>query len=704
MDSQKEAFLQEFNELLTEVEEAVLEVEETMNTDLEHEAVNRLFRAMHSIKGIAGMFGYDSITDFTHHVESTLDLVRNGDLNTSKELITLVLRSHDILTSMIQEPPQAGGILPKPCEDIVAHLTALIGRKGIQEIAEEEQNEEEDEPAKEIAQVIYSYRISCKPKEGRLGESSSILSVFQQLKELGEASFQISSDEIPPLYDLDPTQLYVAWEIILSSEATYNEVSDLFMFIENDCEIIVDCIDEISTSEDIDDLDNDYKKLGEILVDRGALSKEKLDETLSGTSRIGDLLVEKKLVNEREVEAALVEQKQIRKIRDTKKNEISSATIRVKANKLDSLVSLVGELVTAQARLSGIASKRNDAEISSIAETLQGLVNNLRDDTMSIRMVPIGSTFTVFKRLVRDLSMELGKDINLEIFGEETELDKTVIERLKDPLVHIVRNSIDHGIESAEERVRKGKRSMGSLKITAEHIGAFVQIKVEDDGAGLNLDKIREKAIERNIISQDAQLSKQETCQLIFAPGFSTADKVTDISGRGVGMDVVKKNIEALRGTITVDTTPGEGTKIILQLPLTLAIIDGLMVEIADTPYIIPLSMVEECMDLDQEEIENVRGRQIINLRGHALPFINLRDALALKGHEIQQEQVVITRFNQNNVGLVVDKIIGGHQTVIKSLGPGLKNAKHVSGATILGDGTVALILDIRKLVTLERS
>ncbi len=698
MNAQLEGFLLEMGELLTEVEDAILEVENSSDSQSENDAVNRLFRAMHSIKGIAGMFGFDLITDFTHHVESALDLVRNGELPVSKELINLVLRSHDLISELL-DSTEGETELPDTGHVIISSLTDLIGSNSAEDSENETNNSGKNkEDCSDLnSGTLFTYRITFKPNIEFFESGNSIEELLTSVNELGDVLFHPDYSSLPIIDDLNPEQCLISWELILTTKCDRNAICDIFIFAEDHCSLEITLIDEIGDSQDTDD--QEYKRLGEILVDRGAISKDTLNDVLSESSRIGDILVDKHLVEPKDVESALVEQKQVRNTREKRNKAITNATIRVQAQKLDSLVSLVGELVTAQARLTSVGLERNDSEINDIAETLENLVSGLRDETMSIRMVPIDSTFTTFKRLVRDLSGELGKEINLNMLGGDTELDKTVIERLKDPLVHIVRNSVDHGIESTGQREKLGKNRVGNLTLKAEHAGAFVQITVEDDGAGLNLKRIKEKAVERGLITPEAQLSDQEISMLVFAPGFSTADTVTDISGRGVGMDVVKQNIEALRGSIAVDTKLGEGTKIILRLPLTLAIIDGLMVQVAGEYYIIPLSMVEECMDLDMAEVEKIKGRNIINLRGKALPFVKLRDSLLLEGDEPSMEQVVITSVNGMEVGFVVDHVIGSHQTVIKSLGPGLRQAKHISGATILGDGTVALILDVQKLV-----
>ena len=414
--------------------------------------------------------------------------------------------------------------------------------------------------------------------------------------------------------------------------------------------------------------------------------------------RLGEILTDTGMVSRSKIQSALVEQDKAKQIQQVRELKVGS-TVRVPSERLDKLVDLVGELVTVQARLSQTASTRNDAELICLAEEVEGLTAELRDNAMSTRMVPIGNTFRKFRRLVRDLSQELGKEIELVTQGEETELDKTVIEKLNDPLVHLIRNSVDHGIEPSSTRQALGKPSVGTLRLTANHSGASVIIQIIDDGAGLDADAIRKKAIERGLISEESHLSDKDAFQLIFAPGFSTAKTVTGVSGRGVGMDVVKKNIEQLGGSIDLHSHKNEGTTINLKLPLTLAIIDGLLVKVGQNYFVLPLAMVEECVEVTHAEMNKIEGRSTLNVRGHLIPYIRLRDVFKINGQIPSLQHIVITEEDGQRIGLAVDHVIGSRQTVIKSLGRIFKNARDISGATILGDGTVALILDINSLI-----
>ena len=473
---------------------------------------------------------------------------------------------------------------------------------------------------------------------------------------------------------------------------------DVFVFVEDDCELNIDIIDDSLTS----DKETSHKKLGDILVERGDLSTENLRKTLAKQKRFGQMLLDANLINACKVESALAEQQHVSVItekREIKQKKDAASTIRVDSDKLDSLVNLVGELVTVQARLTQTAASKDDSELILVAEEVERLTEELRDNTMSVRMVQIGTMFARFKRLIRDLSSEMGKTIEMSTEGAETELDKTVIDKLNDPLVHLIRNSIDHGIETPDDREAAGKPRHGIVHLSATHSGANVLIEIVDDGAGLNPEAIKAKAVEKGLIEPDAELPEKDIFALILQAGFSTAEKVTNVSGRGVGMDVVKRSIEALRGTIDISSKRGVGTTITLKIPLTLAIIDGLLVKIGQEVFVVPLSLVEECVELTAEDIEKAHGRHIANVRGEIIPYINLRDKFSINGGKPDIEQIVIAEVDDNRVGFVVDDVIGEHQTVIKALGKFYRDVEGVSGATILGDGTVALILDIPKLV-----
>ncbi|MFW5730764.1 MAG: chemotaxis protein CheA, partial [Desulfonatronovibrionaceae bacterium] len=456
-------------------------------------------------------------------------------------------------------------------------------------------------------------------------------------------------------------------------------------------------IEKLTSSSQID-TEEAHDKLGEILVQRGALTAEDVEEVLKLQERIGRILVQSGKVSPQEVASALAEQDIVKKAGARKKEAVQVSSIRVDSHKLDNLVDLVGELVIAQARLNQIVSEIHSPKLQTLAEEMERLSDSLRDSTLGIRMMPIGATFSKFTRLVRDLSRDLKKEIQLLTKGADTELDKTVIERLNDPLVHLLRNSIDHGIEDPAERQKLGKKRQGTITLSAAHAGGEVIIEIVDDGKGLDPEVIRQKALDRGLIQPDADMNDKDVQQLIFEPGFSTAAKVTGVSGRGVGMDVVKRGIETLRGNISVESSKGQGTKVAIKLPLTLAIIDGLEVKVGEESLVVSLSVVEECVELRTEN-EKKESRSIINLRDEIVPYVRLGDWFHIDTRDQQIEQIVIVNVKNQRVGLVVDKVVGQHQTVIKSLGQVYQNVRGISGATVRGDGSMALILDVPSLV-----
>jgi len=688
IDVHRQAFKEEAYELLSELESSLLELEEGPD---DSDLIGRVFRAMHTIKGSGSMFGFDDIAHFTHEVETIFDMVRNGKLQVTKTLVNLTLSARDQIKSMLDNSDGGGGADLAESGRIIAGLRALASLEA--PVAAQAQTEAKHRAAGTDARVTYRVRFQPNPEIFSCG--SNPLNLLAELRDLGPCNVVAQTAALPALEDMDPELCYILWDVVLTTDQGLNAIRDVFIFVEDDCVLSIDKIaeyDEASGPEN-------HQKLGEIMRDRGDISAEEMAAVLAKQQRFGELAVANGLVTEDKVESALVEQRHVQAVRQEKQNADAGNSIRVPAERLDVLVNLVGELVTVQARLSQTAAGRADAELVAIAEEVERLTGELRDSALNIRMLPIGSTFSKFKRLVRDLSGELGKEIEMTTDGAETELDKTVIERLNDPLVHLIRNSIDHGVELPEVRIAAGKPRFGTVHLSAVHSGDSVLITIKDDGAGLDKEAIRAKAVERGLISASAELPEKELFAQIFAPGFSTAKKVSSVSGRGVGMDVVKRAIDQLRGTIELASVHGEGTRIMVRIPLTLAIIESLLVRIGGDFYMLPLSMVDECVELTREDVARAHGRNLANVRDHLVPYIPLRERFLIPGAVPDIEQIVITQVNGVRVGFVVDQVIGEHQTVIKSLGRAYKNAEGISGATILGDGSVALILDVPQLV-----
>ncbi len=696
MNKQREVYKEEANELLADIEVSLLELEETPD---DPELIGRVFRALHTIKGSGAMAGFDDIADFAHEIETIFDRVRDGNLPVTKDLVSLALSARDQIKMMLDASGTGERIDTFRLKGLVAAFRELLPESS--EAPEADGMAEPSEPAgkDETEGNDTTYRIRFRPKMDIFKDGTNPILLLNELRELGPCNVLAQTDDIPFLENFDPEACYTYWDIILTTSKGTNAIRDVFIFVEQNCQLNIEMIDAAG-------LESDYKRLGEILLERNDLCCDDLGRVLVDHKRLGEKLVEKNLVDMGIVQSALVEQAHVKQIRKKRHETAIASSVRVPAEKLDSLVDLVGELVTLQARFTQevtiqgeeYAETEDHSELVSISEELDRLTADLRDITMSIRMLPIGTTFSSFRRLVRDLSDELGKDIRLITEGGETELDKTVIERLNDPLVHIIRNSVDHGIEAPKIRETSGKSRQGTIRLWAEHYGADVLIRISDDGAGLDPDVIRVKAEERGVVSLDDELSESQIFSQIFSPSLSTSEQVTDISGRGVGMDVVKRSIESLRGAIEIESDKGTGTTITLKIPLTLAIIDGFLVKIGEGYFVLPLSSVEECVSLSPEDMELAKKRNMMRFRDQIIQYLDLRDIFNTEEVTSNTERVVIVEARNERVGLGVGQVIGQHQTVIKTLSRVYRDVEGISGATILGDGTVALILDVSQL------
>jgi len=711
-DEYLQTFVVECRELLEQMEQALLSLEQA---EQDPEIINAIFRAAHTIKGSAGMFGIDPIVAFTHAAESVLDRVRGGDIAMTAPLAALFIEAHDHLKELVDHV--AEGSQPDPASDnqgqsLIKQLEAYLGQTADQ-TAEAHSNSDdvpvlqhdrvEREHSDNIAGTdLWHISLRFGPEVFRNGmDPFSFVRCLSSLGSIVELVTLI--DAIPPAERMDPETCYLGFEISFNSQADKVEIDNIFNFVRSDCLIrILPPRSKISEYQRlIAELPEQDMRLGEILVKCGTLTPEELEAILHLQAQhgdepqrpIGEVLIEQQLVSSPVVEAALEKQKQVK---DNKHSEAS--LIRVDAEKLDELINLVGELIIAGAGTNIIARRAKMADLIESTATLSRLVEDVRDAALALRMVQIGATFNRFQRVVRDVSKELGKDVDLVISGADTELDKTVVEKIGDPLTHLVRNSMDHGIEPADMRIARGKPAQGTLKLNAYHDAGSIVIEVSDDGGGLNKEKILSKAIERGLIPEGANLSDKEIYNLIFEAGFSTADTVSNLSGRGVGMDVVRRNIQALRGSIDLDSVDGQGSTVRIRLPLTLSIINGFMVGVGNAAYVIPLDMVVECVELRAWAKDEGDG-QYLNLRGEVLPYRRLRDHFDSEGEPVLRENVVVVRYGERKAGLVVDKLMGEFQTVIKPLGKLFKSEKSLGGFTILGSGEVALIVDVPGLM-----
>lgn len=648
----KDTFLQEARELLQQFETLLLKAE---SEKLDKEDLNALFRCAHTIKGSSGLFGFDAIVAFTHTVENILDQLRNQTIELTPELSNLLLKCRDGIERLVNDAENSASpatTLSAKELSLQAQLAAVLapdknaeklGSSSIQTVTPPETPQRWHIRVKFNTEVMRNGvdPVACLRYLATLGEISEITTRFHGLPEIGQ---------------IDPEACYTGFDFVLTSSASQQEIDSTFDFAREGSDIQINRLE-------------------------GAIGSVKV--------KVADVIAKAPDIPEVVVSAPAAKYAPERRAMDNR-------FIKVEAAKLDRLINLVGELVIAGASANVLAGKRNDPAMQESISVMSTLVEMIRDGALNMRMVPVGEIFQRFPRVVRDVSQELGKDIELKISGEETELDKSMVEKLTDPLMHIVRNALDHGIEPSNVRLQNGKPAKGKISLTAFHESGSVVIEVSDDGGGIRRDKVLKKAIERGLVSPDQHLSDDEIYQLLFEPGFSTADTVTNLSGRGVGMDVVRKNVEALRGEIEVQSREGKGSTIQLRLPLTLAIIDGFLVKVGESHFVIPLDMVVECIELPPEESAY---RHYIELRGEVLPYVDVRDLFGIEAQMPKWRYIVVVQYGNKRAGFVVDSLLGELQVVIKPLGKLFRRMRGLSGSAILGSGDVALILDIPQLV-----
>ncbi len=703
-ESAKLTFQTEASELLTDMEDALLSLEQAP-TDAA--LINRIFRAVHTIKGSAGVFGFQPVVAFAHTLETELDRVRNGVRKVDGDLIAALLGCMDHLTTMVHVAVEDESKLDDPQLCANEELLAKVRSEGFVASA----------PAAVTGRVESArqlgdhWLIRLDFHSDALRHGMDPLSFLRYLQTLGQiVDVIIDSKRLPSGATMDAESCYLSLQVGFVGGVTKERLYQVFEFAEDDCDIRILPPDSNQAQylEQLEDMpDEQVSRLGEMLVAIGALTEEEvtsaLSEQMSNGSRtsarqlpLGEILVDQETVQEPVVQAALERQAKTRE-RSTQE----SRYIRVDSDKLGHLINLVGELVIGNAALKLAVQNQNFDDLSETVHGMDHLIEDIRDTALQLRMVQIGDTFNRFRRVVRDVSRDLGKEVELEITGGDTELDKTIVERLNDPLMHLVRNALDHGIESPEDRIAGGKPRKGKVVLDAFHDSGHIVICISDDGRGLDADKIRAKAEASGLITADQTLTRAEILRLIFAAGLSTKQAVSDLSGRGVGMDVVLSNIEALRGTVELASELGHGTTVSIHLPLTLAIIDGFQVAAGGESYVIPLSMVDECVEVDEAVLAMQHQRRYINLRGDVLPYLRLVDFFGCNrgADQVDRESMVVVRFGNQRAGLVVDRLDGELQTVIKPMGKLFANLDGISGATVLGSGDIALILDVQGLI-----
>lgn len=672
MDNFKKKFVEEALDLLNELETVLVR----MDSASEDKAmIERIFRIMHTLKGNSAMFGFTLIDQYTHQLEAIYDLIRNGKKKVTTDLLDLTLASVDHIRNLLDEEASQRSDVQETHRKMLDQINTIVAGKESQKVSKVE----ESAP---VIDGLKTFYVHFQPHPEILANGTNPLFLVEDFKGLGDYLAFPGFELLPTIDDLDPEKCYVSWEIIIATKEEVEKIYEIFIFAEDSCTL------DVHKLSDSNLLVNE--PFCSALKEAGSGNKE------IGIQKIKELLTPAGPAVEKKAEATFDHQPVVETGIGSKLKNISS--IRVSSEKLDELINLVSELVTTQAGLSLVAEKIKNKELLELAEDVEKLSRRLRDSTFSIRLIPIENMITRFQRLVRELSHDLKKDITFHTEGTEIELDKTMIEGLIDPIMHIIRNSIDHGIESPAERKKKGKPEQGLIKFRAYHSGSNVFIEVSDDGVGIDTNKIRQNAIKKGLIQPESTLSHKELVDLIFLPGFSTAENITNISGRGVGMDVVKNKIADLRGEVSIDTKVNEGTSITVKLPLTLSIIDGLLVSIDNSYFVIPLTSINKCFEFKHETLVNAINNLIYVNDGH-IPFIYLRNEFGFSSPCPALEQVIVIEYGDVRIGLTVDKVVGEYQAVLKSLGNMYKRQDIISGATILGDGTVALVVDPNKII-----
>lgn len=706
LDGALQTFFAEADDLLNSMEAALLRLDEG---DKDMETINEIFRAAHTIKGSAGLFGLDDIVSFTHIVENVLDRARDEKIVITGDLLSILLPCRDHIAVLVENARHE----QENDAECLAQGKALLD--SLQPWLEATPKTSETNAAVASASPKIAsgaeanheaWHISVRLGPDLLRNGMDPLSILRFLRTLGEITHITTiTDHLPEYNDYDPEQLYLGFEITLVSNASQQQIEDAFMFVRDDSDLkIIPPRSNIEAYVNlIKSLPENTQRLGEILVKSHAITFQELDAALAtqkqqakstgAVGMLGDILIEEQSIAPEIVNAALDKQKKI----NEKKTSGENRFIRVDAERLDILINLIGELVINRQRVDLLSSKMGNPTLIEAVTSMGNFTEAIRDAALTLRMVPIGDTFQKFKRVVRDTAKSIGKEIELEIEGAETELDRSMVEKLNDPLMHIVRNAMDHGIEAIAVRQSRGKPDSGTIKLTARHDAGNIVIGIHDDGGGLDVERIRKKAIANGILEEGIHLSRQELFQLIFHPGLSTAEQVTNLSGRGVGMDVVKRNIEELQGGIDIESEIGVGTSFSIRLPLTLAIIDGFHVTAGHIDFIVPQNTILECVDLNS--LNHVKGQNCVNLRGEQVPYIRLREIFSLQPKDHSREKIVVVQFGEKRAGIVVDELHGEIQTVVKPMGPIFQALKGIGGSSLLGTGAVALILDIQQLI-----
>jgi two-component system chemotaxis sensor kinase CheA len=708
MDELKRTFFDECNELLQEIETGLTDIREGTGSD---DTVHAVFRGVHSVKGGAGIFGFETLVEFAHVFETVLDAVRQGSMEPTSDVVDVLLAASDVLSDLVAMARAGEAIPPDFGDECRAALERLIGEEGMSAAKSDPtapaefagidfvpiRADEFDAPAEEGRT---SYAITFRPRPEMLKNANEPLYILRELGKLGELELVAETDALPPLPELQPDYPYIGWTGTLHTTATRQDVEAVFEFVVGDC--VLEIV-EMGGASDVAAVAADCVPL-----------VPRIEETVIAAAQpiatFGAVTVQERIQEK-------IQEKAQEKIQDTlgDAGEANAAnamvakpaatTTRVDLEKIDRVVNLVGELVIAQAMLGQVVQGLPEAVSGLLTQALDEVIHHtreLKDRVMSMRAQPVSSVFRRMPRLVRELSMKTGKKVRIEMSGENTEVDRTIVERLSDPLTHIIRNAVDHGIETPAERLAAGKGEEGTIHLAADHRGGRIVIEIRDDGAGIDCERVLKKAREKGLVDPEATLTDDEINNLIFLPGFSTADTISDISGRGVGMDVVRRNIQDLGGRISLKSERGRGMTIQLALPLTLAVMDGMVIKVGRETYVTPMSAIVECLRPARSDVHKLLGtRGMLQLRGNLVPIVHLGDLLDVTSEvsDLADGVVIITEAGEGTrFGLVVDELCGHQQVVIKSIEESYGAVPGIAAATILGNGRVAFILDVEKL------
>ena len=683
-------FLEESAELISNLEEALLTLEDNPE---DKEAINGVFRVMHTLKGSGSMFGFENITNFTHKLETLYDKIRSGETALSTEIFNVTLKSVDHIKALLKTKDSADKTLINDGKNLTETITKLLSEKN-------SQPKEVVVDTEDINDSLTSYFIEFKPNKDIMTNGTNPLYLIDELNGLGKLEVFINTDDIPTIDKIKPQDCYVGWKFILATESDLDEIFDVFIFVDDTADIKIEKICDIdflsinSCKNYLNRLDNIYNEI-ELFDMQNICSNFRMEQSETEASSSNstkkqsdtDILSEEKTKPENEETP-----KATNHDNGIAKKNVSS--IRVSSLKIEELMNLVSELVTNQSSLELYAKESGNADLINSVENNQKLIRQLRDNALDISLIPINNLNTRFKRLIRDLSVELKKDVIYKTKGEDTELDKSIIDQLAEPLMHIFRNAIDHGIEKDKQsRIDAGKPGQGTIEMNSYYSGSDVIIEISDDGQGIDAQKIKNIAIGKGLIEHNANLSNNQLIDLIFEPGFSTAEKVSEISGRGVGMDVVKKKITELQGTVRIESKKGKGTRFIVKIPLTLSIIDGILCKIDDHRYIIGIQHIKKIFQISKQEIDD-SFNNMVTLDGMQYPLIRFRKKFNIETEPPSSQEIVLINQENNTLGLLMDVVEKEVQVVVKPISGNNHQEELVSGAAIMGDGNIALVLN----------